>query len=77
MKKYNGEDFLIPLLYVDDMPIVGPDLKRIRSLMKALSKSFVMKDMGPAKQIMGMHIVCDKTKKLLWFSQEKYVTKVL
>ena len=59
------------------MLIVGQDQKKIRSLKKALSKSFVMKDMGPAKQIMGMHIVCDKTKKLLWFSQEKYVTKVL
>ena len=36
-----------------------------------------MKDMGPAKQILGMHIVRDRTKKLLWLSQEKYVTKVL
>ena len=35
-----------------------------------------MKDMGPAKQILGMHIVRDRTKKLLWLSQEKYVTKV-
>ena len=32
--------------------------------------------MGPAKQILGMHIVRDRTKKLLWLSQEKYVTKV-
>ena len=36
-----------------------------------------MKDMGLAKQILGMHIVRDRTKKLLWLSQEKYVTKVL
>ena len=36
-----------------------------------------MKDMGPAKQILGMHIVRDQTKRLLWLSQEKYVTKVL
>ena len=30
-----------------------------------------MKDMGPARQIMGMHIIQDQTKKPL------YVTKVL
>ena len=36
-----------------------------------------MKDMGPVKQILGMHIVRDRMKKLLWLSQEKYVTKVL
>ena len=33
--------------------------------------------MGQAIQILGMHIVRDRTKKLLWLSQEKYVTKVL
>ena len=36
-----------------------------------------MKDIGAAKQILGMNIVRDLTKKLLWLSQEKYVTKVL
>ena len=33
--------------------------------------------MGPAKQILGMHIVRDWANKLWWLSQEKYVTKVL
>ena len=36
-----------------------------------------MKDMGPAKQILGMHIVRDRTKNLLWLSQEKYVTNLV
>ena len=66
MKKFEGGDFLILLHYVDDMLIVGQDPKKIRSLKKALSKSFAMKDMGPAKHILGMHIVQDRTKKLLW-----------
>ena len=30
---------------------------------RALSKSFAMKDMGPAKLILGMHIARDRTKK--------------
>ena len=77
VKKYDGGDFLILLLYVDDMLIVGQDMKKIASLKKALGKSFAMKDMGPARQILGMHIFREQTKKLLWFSQDKYVMKVL
>ena len=77
VKRYNEGDFLILLLYVDDMLVVGQDVKKIASLKKALSKSFAMKDLGPAKQILGMHIVRDRTENLLWLSQEKYVTKVL
>ena len=49
VKKFEVGDFLILLLYVDDMLIVGRDLKKIGSLKKALSKSFAMKDMGPTK----------------------------
>ena len=49
VKKFDGGDFLIFLLYVDDMLIVGRDPKKIGSLKKALSKSFAMKDMGPTK----------------------------
>ena len=77
VKKFDGGDFLILLLYVDDMLIVGRDHTKIRVLKNGLSRSFSMKDMGPAKQILRMHIVRDRTKKLLWPSQEKYVTKVL
>ena len=77
VKKYDGGDFLILLLYVYDMLIVKQDPKKIRSLKKALTRSSSMKDMGPTKQILGMHIVRYRTKKLLWLSQEMCVTKVL
>jgi ATP-binding cassette subfamily B (MDR/TAP) protein 1 len=36
-----------------------------------------MKDLGPAKQILGMKISHDRPKKLLWLSQERYIEKVL
>ena len=57
VKKFDGDDFLILLLYVDDTLIVGPDHIKIGMLKKALSLSFSMKDMGPVKEILGMHIV--------------------
>ena len=68
---------MILLLYVDDMLIVGQGTRKIKSLKKARGKTFSMKDLGPAKQILGVHIVRDRTKKVLWLSQEKYVTKIL
>ena len=49
VKRYDEGDFLILLLYVDDMLIVGQDMKKIVSLKKALGKSFAMKGLGLAK----------------------------
>jgi len=74
---FSDIDFIILLLYVDDMLIVSHNLSRINSLKKELSKSFAMKDLGPARQILGMHISLDREAKKLWLSQEKYIEKVL
>ena len=49
VKKFEGGDFLILLLYVDDMLIVGRDQAKIQMLKKALNRTFAMKDLGPAK----------------------------
>ena len=68
VKKFDGIDFLILLLYVDDMLIVGRDQAKIRMLKKALSQLFAMKDIGPARQILGMHIIWDWSKTLVWLS---------
>ena len=77
VKKFSDGDFVILLLYVDDMLIVGQDTNKIEKLKKELSKSFAMKDLGPAKQILGMKITRDRASKRLWLSQEKYIEKVL
>ncbi|CAN0919974.1 Retrovirus-related Pol polyprotein from transposon TNT 1-94 [Linum grandiflorum] len=50
---------------------------RIARLKKELSKSFAMKDLGPAKQILGMKISRDRRNGKIWLSQEKYIEKVL
>ncbi|KAM1487717.1 hypothetical protein ACFX2I_001756 [Malus domestica] len=57
--------------------IVGQDASMIKKLKEELSKSFDMKDLGPAKQILGMEIIHDRKSKKLWLSQEKYVERVL
>lgn len=77
VKKYENGESIILLLYVDDMLIVGKDKTKIAALKKALSKSFAMKDLGAVKKILGMKIIRDRPKRMLWMSQEDYIKKVL
>lgn len=49
VKVFGEDDFIILLLYVDDMLIVGRNMDRIKELKEQLNESFAMKDMGPAK----------------------------
>ncbi|GKA81578.1 putative RNA-directed DNA polymerase, partial [Tanacetum coccineum] len=60
---FGDDDFIILLLYVDDMLIVGKNIGRIAQLKQDLSKSFAMKDLGPAKQILGIRIFRDRGAK--------------
>ncbi|KAD4180551.1 hypothetical protein E3N88_29142 [Mikania micrantha] len=50
---------------------------RILQLKKELSKFFSMKDLGPAKQILGIRITRDRASKKLHMSQEQYIERVL
>ena len=77
VKKYPDGNFIILLLYIDDILIVGQDMSKISKLKSELSKSFAMKYLGPAKQILGIRIVRDRSLGLIWLSQENYIKKVL
>ena len=77
VKKFGDNDFIILLLYVDNILIVGKDASKIDNLKRGLGKSFAMKDLGSTKQILGMNISCDRKIRKLWLSQEAYVEKVL
>lgn len=48
VKKFSNGDFIILLLYVEDIFIVGHDTKKIQTLKKDLSKSFAMEGFGLA-----------------------------
>ncbi|TXG64184.1 hypothetical protein EZV62_011178 [Acer yangbiense] len=69
--------FIILLLYVDDMLVASVDLEEINNLKKQLSSKFEMKDLGAAKQILGIRISRDKQEGTLKLSQVEYVRKVL
>ncbi|KAD5961972.1 hypothetical protein E3N88_13445 [Mikania micrantha] len=76
IKKFS-KSYIILLLYVDDMLIAGSDMKEINKLKKQMSEEFEMKDLGAAKQILGMSIFRNSKDGSLTLSQEKYIGKVL
>ncbi|OAE29077.1 hypothetical protein AXG93_1626s1040 [Marchantia polymorpha subsp. ruderalis] len=59
------------------MLIVNKEQSEIQKLKTLLSKRFQMKDLGPAKVILGMEIERDRTQRRLGLFQKRYLTKVL
>lgn len=59
------------------MLLAGSDMAEINKLKRQLSKEFEMKDLGVARQILGMSFVRDRVEGSLKLSQEKYIGKVL
>jgi len=65
LKKKNDDNYIISLLYVDDMLVAGSNMQEINVLKRKLANSFVMKDLGAAKQILGMRIARDRKNRKL------------
>lgn len=76
-KKLDNERYIILLLYVDDMLVAGSNMQDINVLKMNLANSFAMKDLGAAKQILGMRITRDGKNRKLTLSQTEYIQKVL
>ena len=49
----------------------------VKKLKEFLSSEFDMKDLGEAKKILGMDILRDQSKGILYLSQRKYIEKVV
>ena len=79
VKKVGNEIFnlIILVLYVDDILIAAKERSEVDKLKALLSSEFKMKDLGPAKRILGMRIKRDLQKGLLWLDQDKYGDKLL
>ena len=75
-KRYRSS-YIILLLYVDDMLIAGLDMDDIRRLKQQFLKEFDMKELGPAKKILGIQITRDKQRGFLQLSQADYINRVL
>ena len=54
--KWFKNSYIMLLLYVDDMLVAGSSMKEIMNFKARLSEEFSMKDLGPARKILGMRI---------------------
>ena len=79
MKRVTNSVFgwVILVLYVDDMLIAAKDQSEVTKLKAQLCSEFSMKNLGPAKKILGMEIHRDLKAGKLWLTQSKYTEKVL
>ena len=66
------------LVYVDDLLIITPTGSSVLSeIREALAKEFEMKDLGKAKNFLGMEIARDHLKCMITLSQKGYIKDVL
>ena len=65
------------LLYVDDMLLIGPNLKMINGIKITLDKEFDIKDLGNARKILGMEIERNRSNSCLFLHQSSYILKIL
>ncbi|KAE8706560.1 hypothetical protein F3Y22_tig00110392pilonHSYRG00195 [Hibiscus syriacus] len=76
-KRSGDNDFVILLLYVDDMLVAGPNKDHIEELKEELAREFEMKDLGSTNKILGMQIHRDRSNRKIWLSQKNYLKKIL
>ena len=76
-KRIDNIRYIILLLYVDDMLVAGSNMHDINVLKRKLANSFVIKDFGVSKQILGMSITRDRKNCKLTLSQGEYIEKML
>ncbi|KAL0455315.1 UNVERIFIED_CONTAM: Retrovirus-related Pol polyprotein from transposon TNT 1-94 [Sesamum latifolium] len=62
---------------MDDILLIGNDVKMLGDTIAWLSTQFSMKDLGEASYILGIKIFRDRSKKMLGMTQNSYVEKVL
>ena len=59
------------------MIVAGSNMQEINVLKIKLDNSFAMKDLGAAKQILGMRIIRDRKNRKLTMYPSEYIEKVL
>eukprot|EP00253_Pinus_taeda_P027716 PITA_27716 len=59
------------------MLLTSKSIIEINRLKAQMARTFDMKDLGAARQILGMAIFRDRSNGKLWLSQQKYIEKIL
>lgn len=74
---WNGTTVCIISLYFDDLLLACNDMSYLTDIKQQLSNEFEMKDLGEAAYILGIRLHRDRTKRLIYLDQQKYIEDVL
>ena len=69
----NSSTGLFVITYIDDCLIIGPSSSAINRLKALISKVYEIEDRGDATLFLGIEIVRDRAKRLLWIHQKHYI----
>ena len=73
--KMSGSNFIILVLYVDDILLASSCFKLLNETKQVLNNHFDMKDLGDAFFVLGIQIHRDRSKGILGLSQRGYIEK--
>ena len=66
---------IVAIVYVDDAPFCGPDIKTVKEIKSAFMKCWECRDLGPAKEFLHMNIRQEGSK--IMIDQCAYFEKIL
>ncbi|GJX06043.1 putative RNA-directed DNA polymerase [Tanacetum coccineum] len=75
--KMSGSNFIILVLYVDDILLASNNIDLLHESKRFLSRNFDMKDLGEASYVIGIEIHRDRANGKLGLSQKAYIERVL
>nr|GEY58217.1 retrotransposon protein, putative, Ty1-copia subclass [Tanacetum cinerariifolium] len=76
-QKASRSNVALPVLYVDDIIIMGNHIRMLQDVKSYLGKCSAMKDVGETTFILGMKIYRDRSKRLFGLTQSPYMDKIL
>jgi hypothetical protein len=75
--KFIGADIIVIVIYVDNVLLMGSDKKMLKKNKQDFMNVFETRDLGEAKEYLGMCITRDRKKRTITLDQCAYAEKVL
>ena len=76
-KRHKDKVIMFLVLYIDDILLIGNDVRVMSSVKIWLSSQFDIKNLGEASFILRIKLWQDRKNKMLCLSQARYINKVL
>ena len=71
-----GDNFIMLLLYVDDILLAGNDKEKMQEVKTCLMKEFKMNDLDEPKLFLGIEIKRNRKERKILLKQESYLNKM-